>query len=132
VKDEANNAILPKFIKSVGDELHNGYWTPQNISEWALVQKTSTFLNIWSKQQDQERNLRRMIGIWVFVLITIQILSILVFVALDATGLLILNTGIVKLLIPSVLSEVFGMGLIVVKYLFKIDNSKPFDINKIK
>lgn len=114
--DKSTN--LPSFVTSVIGEVDPEYWIPQSIEEWAEVQKTAAFLNAWVPQQAQERSLRKMIGIWVFILITLQVIGVFGLVVLDACKLLIINTDVVKFLIPSVLSEVFGLGFVVVKYLF--------------
>jgi hypothetical protein len=121
---------LPSFVKLVTGEVEPGYWKPQSIQEWAEVRKTTAFLNVWIQQQEQERTLRKMIGIWVFILITLQVMGVFGLVVLDACKLLTMNTDIVKFLIPSVLSEVFGMGFVVVKYLFKPASINPFDFGK--
>lgn len=126
----AEPAALPSYVQEVTGELEQGYWQPQNLTEWAKVQKTTVFLSAWHKQQKHERDLRAMIGVWVFILITLQVASVFALVALDATKTLTLNAGIIKLLIPSVLAEVFGMGFIVVKYLFIPPSTDPFDLLK--
>ena len=127
---EDKSARLPAIVKSVTDEVQLGYWKPQSIEEWAEIQKTTAFLNAWIQQQDQERTLRKMVGIWVFILITLQVIGVFGLVVFDALELIFMNIDIVKLLIPSVLAEVFGMGLIVVKYLFKPANINPLKFEK--
>ena len=82
------------------------------------------------QQQAQERSLRKKIGIWVFILITLQVTGVFGLVFLDACKLLMLNTDIVKFLIPSVLSEVFGLGFVVVKYLFNPASLNPLIFGK--
>lgn len=121
---------LPSFVASVIGEVEPGYWKPESVEEWAEVQKTTAFLKAWIPQQTQERSLRRMIGIWVFILITLQVISVFGLVFLDAYKLLMLNTDIVKFLIPSVLSEVFGLGFVVVKYLFNPASLNPLIFGK--
>jgi hypothetical protein len=118
---------LPSFVKSITGEVASDYWSPQNIDEWTDVQKTKVCLHVWTQQQQQERSLRKMIGIWVFIIITAQVVGVFSLVTLDAWKLLTMNIGIVKFLIPSVLTEVFGMGFIVVKYLFKSSNVIPIE-----
>ena len=127
-EDKSTN--LPSFVDSVIGELESGYWNPQSIEEWAEVQKTTAFLNAWIQQQAHERSLRKMIGIWVFILITLQVIGVFGLVFLDACKLLMLNTDIVKFLIPSVLSEVFGLGFVVVKYLFNPARLNPLVFGK--
>lgn len=130
-KEEAPNK-LPVFVQSVVEELHFGYWKPQSLAEWTEVHKTTTLLNVWVTQQEQERGLRKMVGIWVFVLISLQILGVFALVVLDGAHVLALNEGMVKFLIPSVLSEVFGMGFVVVKYLFRVGSFSPFGLGSSK
>src|SRR5690242_15861539 len=117
----------PAFIKEVQGELQQGYWQPQTYAEWEGIQKTTAFLAEWGEQQKQERSLRKMIGIWVFVLISFQIVGVFALVTLDAINKITLKIPIVQLLIPSVLAEVFGMGLVVVKYLFNPSRTNPVD-----
>lgn len=115
---------LPAFVKSVSGEVDDSYWKPQNFKEWAAYSKTSAYLTLWTRQQKQEQDLRRAIGIWVFTLITLQVMAIFLIVILDSSGKLTLNIEISKFLIPSVLAEVFGMGFLVVKYLFRANSDK--------
>jgi len=121
---------LPSFVAAVIGEVESGYWNPQSIEEWAEVQKTTAFLNAWIQQQALERSLRKMIGIWVFILITLQVIGVFGLVVIDAFKLLMLNPDIVKFLIPSVLSEVFGLGFVVVKYLFKQVSLNPLTFGR--
>jgi hypothetical protein len=123
---------LPDFIQSVAGELEPGYWEPQTFQEWTEVKKTIAYLNVWVQQQGQERILRKTIAIWVFILITLQVIAVFVLVALDAFKVFVLNVEIVKFLIPSVLGEVFGMGFVVVKYLFRPMAINPFVLGKNK
>jgi hypothetical protein len=127
---EDKSINLPSFLTSVLEEVGPEYWIPQTLEEWAEVQKTKAFLNAWMQQQAQERSLRKKIGIWVFILITLQVTGVFGLVFLDACKLLMLNTDIVKFLIPSVLSEVFGLGFVVVKYLFNPASLNPLIFGK--
>jgi len=106
-----------------------GYWTPQNIEEWNAVQETSVFLKAWATQQDEERSLRSMLCVWVFILITAQIVGIFTLVVISP-AFVSLDEGLVKILIPSILAEVFGMGFIVVKYLFRPSSLDPWGRRK--
>ena len=121
---------LPAFVQSITGEVDSEYWTPQTVEEWTDVQKTTVCLHIWTQQQQQERGLRKLIGIWVFIIITLQVVGVFTLVVFDAWKILSMNIEIVKFLIPSVLTEVFGMGFIVVKYLFKPSNVIPLDFLK--
>jgi len=120
------NDSLPSFVKEVVGDIEAGYWRPQNLNEWTETQKTAAFLDAWAQQQQQERSLRKMIGIWVFILITFQVIAVILLVLIDALHVITLNTEILKFLIPSILGEVFGMGFVVVKYLFTPSNWNLF------
>src|SRR5947208_16785766 len=90
---------VPAFISAVEGELAPGCWQPQTLQEWTSVQETVITLNAWSAQQDEERGLRRMIAVWVFVLISLQIIGVFGVVFYDA-GSSQLNPELVKFLIP--------------------------------
>jgi hypothetical protein len=130
LRAETDSIGLPSFVAHVVGEVEPGYWKPKSVNEWAEVKKTTAFLDAWIAQQTQERSLRKMIGIWVFVLMTLQVAGVFGLVFLDAWKLLVLNIDIVKFLIPSVLSEVFGLGFVVVKYLFNPASLKPLIFGK--
>lgn len=128
--DINNTKVIPSFVASVTGELGPEYWHPQTFQEWTEMTKTSALVSVWVEQQTLERKLRKTIGIWVFILITVQIIAVFVIVVLDSLKLLQLNQSIVQFLIPSVLGEVFGMGFVVVKYLFRASSTTPFDVNR--
>lgn len=128
--DKETVSQLPAFVESVTGEVDDQYWKPQTIKEWSEVTKTKAFLGVWVAQQDQERRLRKALGIWIFVLITLQVLGVFVVIVLDAISIISLNLTITKIVIPSVLGEVFGMGFVVVKYLFRPSLINPFEVKK--
>lgn len=128
--NETEKENLPPYVQSVSGELEPDYWKPQSLHEWTEMAETTAYLNVWRQQQEQERSLRKTIAIWVFILITLQVVSVFTLVLLDAYKIFILNTEIVKFLIPSVLSEVFGLGFVVVKYLFNPANIMPIRLNR--
>lgn len=121
---------LPDFIKSVTGELDEQYWKPQTIKEWTEVTRTRAFLNVWVEQQKEERDQRKTFAVWIFALITLQIIAVFSLVVLDAASVFTLNLTVTKFLIPSVLGEVFGMGFVVVKYLFRPTSINPFGTRK--
>jgi hypothetical protein len=120
---------LPVFLKEITGVLEPGSWKPQSLLEWKEVQESSTLLTAWAEQQGHERGLRRMICVWVFVLISLQIVGVFAIVIADA-GSKKIDPTLVKFLIPSVLTEVFGMGFVVVKYLFRPSDFNPFNRRK--
>ncbi len=119
---------LPDVIKEVYGEVDQNYWTPQNIQEWSTVRLTNTALEAWQEQQNHERELRKTYAKWVFILITFQIIAIFFLVVFDGLAWINIRENIVKILLPSALGEIFGMGFLVVKYLFSNPNKKLFDI----
>lgn len=109
----------PDFIETIIDEVSSDYWQPESLSEWIEVQTTKSILHSWEYQQEQERNLRKLVAVWIFILISIQILYIINILTLDGFGVVALKENIIKILLPTAFAEIFGMGFIVVKYLFK-------------
>jgi hypothetical protein len=118
---------LPQSIKEVFNELEPNYWEPQTIDEWSTVVRTTAVLNAWKEQQDQERKLRKTYARWVFGLITFQIIMIFVLVFLDSISWIAIKETTIKILLPSALGEIFGMGFLVVKYLFGKQNDRMID-----
>jgi hypothetical protein len=51
-------------------------------------------------------------------LITFQVVAVFALVVAQGLGALSLNVDLLKILLPSVLTEVFGLGFLVAKYLF--------------
>jgi len=109
---------LPVYVETVTAELAPGAWQPESLQEYLDLQESSILLEAWREQQRDERSLRKMIAVWVFILISAQILAIFALVLWDG-GQHKADPALVKILIPSVLAEVLGMGFFVVKYLFR-------------
>jgi hypothetical protein len=130
VTQKESTQLVPPFVSSVTGELKTDYWQPQSFQEWTEMTRTSAFLTVWVEQQSHERALRKVIGVWVFVLITLQVVGVFALVVLDACHVFQLNQRIVEFLIPSVLAEVFGMGYVVIKYLFRANTKNPFEVTK--
>jgi hypothetical protein len=130
VSNEPNIQSVPSFVTKVAGELEPGYWRPQNLHEWNEFAKTSALVGVWVEQQTHERSLRKTIGIWVFWLITLQIIGVFALVVLDAFNIFTVNQLLVQFLIPSVLGEVFGMGFVVVKYLFSAKSTSLTELFK--
>jgi hypothetical protein len=93
-------------------------WQPTSYMEWEAQQRTTTFLGAWSDQMRDERSLRRFCAKWIFILITIQVFAAFGVVVAQGLGWLTIDIGLLKVMVPSVLTEVFGLGFLVTKYLF--------------
>lgn len=123
---------IPHFLQKVTSELKEDYFQPTNIDEWQLKKQITVFLATWEKQNDQERSLRKMIGVWVFILISFQVFGVFFLIFLDAIKCITLNQSLVQILIPSVLTEIFGLGYVVTKYLFNLTRLDSLIFDKIK
>jgi hypothetical protein len=53
-----------------------------------------------------------------------QIIFVFILLFLDCFGYIKIKEMIIKVLIPSAFGEIFGMGFLVVKYLFDRSNNK--------
>lgn len=109
-------------------ELDENYWKPKSLSEWIELKRSSAIIDVWKEQQIQERKLRKTIGFWLFGLITFQVLLIFGLIFLESIKYIELNTTAIKILIPGALGEIFGMGYLVVKYLFSPSKTNINDI----
>ncbi len=111
-------------------ELEAGYWEPKSFPEYIELRRLSALIEAWKEQQSQERKLRKVIGYWLFILITFQIVAIFSIVFLDGFEIINVDATVVKIIIPGALAEVFGMGYLVVKYLFSPSVKDIYDILK--
>jgi hypothetical protein len=67
---------------------------------------------------EHERGLRTFTAKATFLLIVAQVVATFGLVAAQGLDWLQIDKGILQVLIPSVLTEVFGLGFLVTKYLF--------------
>lgn len=93
-------------------------WEPQSFSEWEALAKTRTFLAAWTDQTAHERALRSLAAKVIFALIGAQVVGVFAIIVLHGREVLSLEVGVLQVLIPSVLGDVFGLGFVVTKYLF--------------
>ena len=93
-------------------------WRPSSYEEWEAGQKARTFLGAWSLQMSQEMRLRSMGAKVIFWLIGRQVVCAFGLVIAQGLNWIAVDTSVLKILIPSVFTEVFGLGFVVTKYLF--------------
>jgi hypothetical protein len=93
-------------------------WHPTSYAEWEARERAKTFLAAWSEQMSHERSLRTFSAKWIFALIVAQVVATFALVTAQGVGWLQIDKEVLQILIPSVLAEVFGLGLLVTKYLF--------------
>lgn len=118
---EPANRALPASPATQIQEIEPGdpsVWQPQSFSEWEALEKTKTFLAAWTDQMVHERSLRSLAAKVIFGLIGAQVLGVFAVLALQGLAVLHLDVGVLQVLIPSVLGDVFGLGFVVTKYLF--------------
>jgi hypothetical protein len=111
----------PTAIAEVGAELKPGsleVWQPASFKEWEGRERTRAFLAAWSQQMSHERELRSLSAKCIFALITAQTAAAFSIVVAQGAGALIIDVNVLRILIPSVMAEVLGLGYLVVKYLF--------------
>jgi hypothetical protein len=108
-------------VSVVEGELHpgdKGTWQPSSFEEWAARERTVTFLTAWAEQLSHERGLRAYWARRIFYLIVFQVLAAFGIVVAQGLAYIHVEVNLLKILIPTVLTEVFGLGFLVVKYLF--------------
>lgn len=113
----------PSIVAEVTGEITPGsppVWQPGSYAEWEARARLTTSLAVWEAQATDERKMRRLFAAWIFVLITIQIVAGIAIVVANGLGRLRVDVEIAKLLIPSVVAEVLGLGYLVTKYLFSL------------
>lgn len=93
-------------------------WRPGSYIEWEARERTRTFLATWAEQMTHEQKLRTAGARTIFWLIGLQVAGAFGLVVAQGLGWLTLDAGLLKVLLPSVFAEVFGLGFVVTKYLF--------------
>lgn len=111
----------PALVTEVRGEISprgSDAWQPTSYREWEDRERAKTFLAAWSEQMSHERSLRSFSAKWIFALIVLQVVATFLLVLAQGLGWIEIDKQILQVLIPSVLAEVFGLGFLVVKYLF--------------
>lgn len=102
-------------------------WQPQSYAEWEARERTQAFLAAWIDQMGHERSLRSLAARVVFSLIGAQVLGVFTLLVLQGTGVISLDHDVLKVVVPSVLADVFGLGFVVTKYLFSVPLRSALD-----
>ncbi|MGO7530838.1 hypothetical protein [Rhizobium leguminosarum] len=130
-----NDAGLPSKPKSVVDVLDEvkpqdgSSWEPNNFAEWEARERLQAFLRVWSQQSDDEREMRSLYAKMIFTLICAEVAFAFLLIVLVGAGILHFEVTLLKVLFPSVLAQVFGLGYLVTRYLFGKQLTPP--INEI-
>lgn len=113
--------ITSANVTAVVGELQPGdpsVWHPQSYDEWERQERVTALLSAWTEQAKDERQLRRSYAKWIFGLITLQVVAVFGLLLALGMGRFELDVSMLKVVLPSVLGEVFGLGFVVAKYLF--------------
>lgn len=103
-------------------------WQPGSIEEWAERERTRTFLAAWAEQMAHERQLRSLSAKLIFVLVAGQTVGVFAILIASGAGWLTLDPVALRMLLPTVLAEIFGLGYLVAKYLFSQPIRHALDI----
>jgi len=91
---------------------------PRDIYEKIYFSKSEALIDEWRRQCDQDRKMRGRFATWVFILASGQIILMFALIALVGFEFFKFPGYIVEVTIPSMLSEIFGLAYLVVRYLF--------------
>ncbi|MCD7111670.1 hypothetical protein LRX75_21800 [Rhizobium sp. DKSPLA3] len=126
-----NDAGLPSKPTSVVDVLgevkpqDGSSWEPNNFAEWEARERLQAYLRVWSQQTDDERKMRSLYARMIFSLICVEVAFAFVLIVLIGADVLHFDVTLLKVLFPSVLAQVFGLGYLVTRYLFGKQLSLP-------
>lgn len=98
---------------------------PASFEEWAARERLRVFLPAWSAQADHERRLRERCAWMIFALAACQTVGgfgLLIAIGVQA---LKIDASLLKVVYVGLLSEIFGLFLVVTRYLF----SKPLALD---
>jgi len=119
-------------VNVVLDELHSGDIADleriNKIQNDAL--KINTVLYAWTRQQNQERKLRKNYAYWILAGIFIQAIFIDILIIMLGRGVLVLENWIVSTTIITIFLEIVGLATVVVQYLFPKKDSEILNIIK--
>lgn len=126
-----NDSGLPSKPTSVVDvlgevkPLDGSSWEPNNFAEWEARERLQAYLRVWSQQADDERKMRSLYAKMIFSLICAEVAIAFVLMILIGADVLHFDVSLLKVLFPSVLAQVFGLGYLVTRYLFGKQLSLP-------
>lgn len=129
---ETSLPTKPKSVVSILGEVKpedGSSWEPGNFAEWEAREKLQAFLRVWSQQADDERRMRSLYARMIFSLICAEVAFAFVLIVLIGADLLRFDVTLLKVLFPSVLAQVFGLGYLVTRYLF--GKQLPLPISEI-
>ncbi|NKJ03852.1 hypothetical protein [Rhizobium sp. SG741] len=129
---DAGPPSKPKSVVSVLGEVKpqdGSSWEPNNFAEWEARERLQAFLRVWSQQSDDEREMRSLYAKMIFTLICAEVAFAFLLIVLIGAGILHFEVTLLKVLFPSVLAQVFGLGYLVTRYLFGKQLTPP--INEI-
>jgi len=108
-------------------------WEPNSFAEWEAKERLRAYLRVWSQQMDDERKMRSLYAKMIFILISSEVLFAFLLIGLLGSRILILDVSLLKILFPSVLAQIFGLGYLVTRYLFGKQLSLPLsEVSKSK
>lgn len=118
----------PKSVVDVLGEVKpqdGSSWEPNNFAEWEARERLQAYLRVWSHQTDDERKMRSLYAKMIFSLICAEVAFAFLLMVLVGAEILHFDVTLLKVLFPSVLAQVFGLGYLVTRYLFGKQLSLP-------
>ncbi len=94
-------------------------WRPNSFQEWIEFKRVSAVMEAWSEQARHERALRLSASRWIFSLIALQVLGVFFIIASIGFGFMALDVRVLQVLIGAVCADIFGLGFVVVRFLYK-------------
>lgn len=98
-----------------------------SFEEWATRERLRTFLPAWAAQAEHERTLRGRCAWMIFALALLQSVGAFALIIGIGRGWLLIDPGVLKILFSALLAEIFGLFVIVVRYLFSQPIKYTFD-----
>jgi hypothetical protein len=123
----------PPAVKAVGKELRPGdpsTWSPNSFTEWEASEKLRAYLQAWTQQMNEERSLRSLYAKLIFGLVAFEIVGGMALLTLIGAGVLQIDVNLLKVVFTAGLAQVFGLGLLVTRYLFGKPLQHSMDVQK--
>jgi hypothetical protein len=93
-------------------------WSPNNFDEWVKYKTVTAFLPLCIEQEKSDSLFRKLVTIFSFSLILIELVAIVCLLVAVGLKYLEIPFGLFSVVFPSLFIEVVGLAYVIVQYLF--------------
>ena len=87
-----------------------------------------TIIEVWKRQQDQDRAMRKQFAMWLLIMMGVQVVAINVIFILIGRAVLKIEVWTANTFVMAAFAEIGALVLLVVKYLFPTPSDRLLDL----